>query len=453
MGGDSSECDNFDRESVYPRKDLSVIPRYTRQQMGAIWEPQNRYRKWLDIELAVCQEWTERGVIPPESMERIQSRANFDVDRINEIEKTTRHDVIAFTTCVAEFVGEDSRFIHRGLTSYDVVDTALCLLLRDAGYIIREDLVDLLHALKSRAMEHRHTPMVGRSHGIHAEPVTFGLKLAIFHGEMARHLKRWDAELETISVGKISGAVGTFAHLDPEMEARILGRLGLKPAPISNQIVQRDRHASYISALALIASSLEKMAVEIRHLQRSEVSEVEEFFHTGQKGSSAMPHKRNPVLTENISGLARVIRGHALAAMENIPLWHERDISHSSVERIIAPDATILADFMLHRAASVIRNLVVYPEKMRENLNRNQGLIFSEAILIRLVDKGLTREEAYALVQRNAMRAWEEGSDFKEILLEDQEILKQLSRAEIESAFDVEHSLRWTDVILDRVFS
>jgi adenylosuccinate lyase len=430
-----------------------VIPRYTLEKMGRIWEPRNRYRKWLDIELAVCEAWTERGLIPHDNMENIRNRADFDVERIDEIEKVTRHDVIAFTTSVAEFVGEDSRFIHRGLTSYDVVDTALSLLLKEAGYIIREDLVELLDALKSRAMEHRRTPMVGRSHGIHAEPITFGLKLALFYAEISRHLTRWDAELEVISVGKISGAVGTYAHLDPDMEVRILEKVGLKPAPVSNQIIQRDRHAAYFSALALIASSVEKIAVEIRHLQRSEVAEAEEFFHKGQKGSSAMPHKRNPVLTENLSGLARVIRGNAMAAMEDVPLWHERDISHSSVERIIAPDSTILADFMLCRLSSVIRNMTVYPEKMMANLNQSHGLIFSESILIRLVDRGLTREEAYALVQRNAMKAWEEGSDFKEAVLGDSEILTHMTSEEIDAAFDLNHALRWVDAIFDRVFS
>lgn len=427
-----------------------MIPRYTREVMAKIWEPANRYRKWLDIELAVCQAWAERSVIPQDSMKRIREKASFDVARIDDIEQTTRHDVIAFTTSVAELVGEDARFIHRGLTSYDVVDTALSLLLKEAGEIIREDLIGLLDALKIRALEHRHTLMVGRSHGIHAEPITFGLKLAIFYSEMSRHLNRWNAELENVSVGKISGAVGTYAHLDPEMEAEILGRLGLKPAPVSSQILQRDRHAAYFSALALIASSIEKIAVEIRHLQRTEVGEAEELFHAGQKGSSAMPHKRNPVLTENLSGLARVVRGHALAAMENVALWHERDISHSSVERIIAPDATILVDFMLDRITSVIRSLVVYPEKMLENLNKSRGLIFSESILLQLVDKGLTREEAYAIVQRNAMRAWEDGAEFKRVLLEDSEVLQHLTREEVEGAFDARRSVRWADAIIDR---
>jgi adenylosuccinate lyase len=421
--------------------------------MAQIWEPRNRYQKWLDIEIAVCEAWTERGLIPEESMKCIREKADFDVQRISEIEEITRHDVIAFTTCVAEYVGEDSRFIHRGLTSYDVVDTALSLLLKEAGEIIRDDLVALMDALRTRAFEHRHTPMVGRSHGIHAEPTTFGLKLAILYSEMSRHLKRWEAALDSISVGKISGAVGTYAHLDPAMEEEILGRLGLKPAPASNQVIQRDRHAEYFNALALMGCSMEKIAVEIRHLQRSEVGEVEEFFHAGQKGSSAMPHKRNPVLTENISGLARMLRGYALAAMENVPLWHERDISHSSVERIIAPDATILADFMLHRLTSVIRNMKVYYERMLENLNMSHGLIFSESILIRLVDKGLTREAAYALVQRNAMQAWEQGRDFKETLMEDPDLMKYFTVSELESAFDTGHALRWVDAIFDRVFS
>ncbi|MBI4962983.1 MAG: adenylosuccinate lyase [Desulfomonile tiedjei] len=430
-----------------------MVPRYTRAEMGKIWEPSNRYRKWLDIELAVCEAWADRGVIPRESMERIRAKADFDPKRIDEIEVTTRHDVIAFTTSVAEFVGEDSRFIHRGLTSYDVVDTALCLLLQEAGRLIREGLVSLMDALKERALEHRHTPMVGRSHGIHAEPITFGLKLALFYSEMGRHLIRWDEALETISVGKISGAVGTYAHLDPQMEEAVLAKLGLKPASVSSQIIQRDRHAQYFTALALMASSLEKIAVEIRHLQRTEVAEVEEFFHKGQKGSSAMPHKRNPVLTENLSGLARLIRGYAMTAMENVPLWHERDISHSSVERVIAPDATILADFMLHRLTSVIRNMLIYKEKMMENLHSSRGLIFSESILIGLVDRGLTREEAYALVQRNAMKAWEENRDFKGLLLEDAEILKHLPIKEIEAAFDIDHALRWVDSIFNRVFN
>ncbi len=429
-----------------------MIPRYTREKMAAIWKPTNRYQKWLDIELAVCEAWTQRGVIPPDAMERIRTRARFDPDRIDEIEKVTRHDVIAFTTSVAEFVGEDSRFIHRGLTSYDVVDTALSLLLKEAGLLIRQGLVDLMDALKTRAQEHKYTAMVGRSHGIHAEPITFGLKLAIYYDEMHRHLRRWDEAVETISVGKISGAVGTYAHLDPHMEEEILTRVGLTPAPASNQVIQRDRHAAYFCALALIASSIEKIAVEIRHLQRSEVREVEEFFHAGQKGSSAMPHKRNPVLTENLSGLARVVRGHALAAMENVPLWHERDISHSSVERIIAPDATLLTDFMLDRQTAVIRNMTVYTDRMQENLNQTKGLIFSEAILIKLVDKGLTREQAYSLVQRNAMKAWSEQVEFERVLLGDPEVLAHLNAAEISESFDVEQSLRWVGATYDRVF-
>lgn len=429
-----------------------MIKRYTREKMGRIWEPSNRYQKWLDIELAVCEAWTLRGVIPHESMGRIRSKAAFDVDRIDEIEKVTRHDVIAFTTSVAEFVGEESRFIHRGLTSYDVVDTALSLLLREAGLLIRDGLVSLLEALKTRALEHKDTPMVGRSHGIHAEPITFGLKLALFYCEIQRNLKRWDAAIETISVGKISGAVGTFAHLDPEMEEDILSRVGLRAAEVSNQVIQRDRHAEYFTTLAVIATSLEKIALEIRGLQRTEVSEVEEYFHKGQKGSSAMPHKRNPVLTENICGLARIIRANAIAAMENVPLWHERDISHSSVERVIAPDSTILADFIIDRLTFVIRNMRVFDDQMMENLERGRGLIFSESILIKLVDKGLTREAAYTIVQRNAMNAWENGLEFKEALLSDNELTEILTRQEIESSFDLKNALRWTDSIFKRVF-
>lgn len=430
-----------------------MIKRYTRETMGKIWEPANRYQKWLDIELAVCEAWTDRGVIPRESMDRIRSKASFDVDRIDEIEKVTRHDVIAFTTSVAEFVGEDSRFIHRGLTSYDVVDSALSLLLKQAGLLIRDGLVELLGALKERALEFKHTPMVGRSHGIHAEPITFGLKLALFYCEIQRNLKRWDAALETISVGKISGAVGTFAHLDPKMEEEILARVGLKPAEVSNQVIQRDRHAEYFTTLAVIATSIEKMALEIRGLQRTEVSEVEEYFHKGQKGSSAMPHKRNPVLTENLCGLSRIIRGNALAALENVPLWHERDISHSSVERVIAPDSTILADFMIDRMTFVVKNMRIFEEQMMNNLEKGKGLVFSESILIKLVDRGLTREAAYAIVQRNAMNAWENRLEFKEVLLLDKDLLAYLSKEEIESSFDVKHALRWTDAIFERVFT
>lgn len=430
-----------------------MISRYSRKQMQDIWKPENRFQKWLEIEIAVCEAWTRRGIIPESCMKRIKEKASFNVDRIDEIEKTTRHDVIAFTTSVAEFVGEDSRFIHRGLTSYDVVDTALSLLMKQAGLLIREGIVELMAALKKRAFEAKKIPVVGRSHGIHAEPTTFGLKLAIFYSEIGRNLRRWDAALETISVGKISGAVGTYAHLDPKMEAEILANLGLVPAAVSNQVIQRDRHAEYFATLALIASSIEKIAMEIRHLQRSEVNEVEEFFHPGQKGSSAMPHKRNPVLTENLCGLARVVRGYSLSAMENIPLWHERDISHSSVERIIGPDATILVDFMLSRMTTVIKNMRIFEDRMMANLESSRGLIFSESIMLRLVDKGLTRERAYFLTQRNAMKAWENNLNFKDIVLSDSEITEILTKEEIESAFDLSHALRWVDATFDRVFN
>lgn len=430
-----------------------MIHRYSTERMRKLWAQENKYQKWLDVELAVCEAWAERGVIPEANMCEIREKASFDPNRIDEIEKVIRHDVIAFTTSVAEHVGANSRFIHRGLTSYDVVDTALSLLLKEAGEYIRQGLEELMGALKKRAFEFKKTPMVGRSHGIHAEPVTLGLKLAIFYDEMARGLKRWDQAMESICVGKISGAVGTYTHLSPDMEAAILDRLGLKPAPASNQVIQRDRHAHYFNTLALIASSLEKIAVEIRHLQRTEVAEAEEFFHKGQKGSSAMPHKRNPVLTENVSGLARIVRGNALAAMENVPLWHERDISHSSVERIIGPDSTTLVDFMLSRMTNVINSLTVYEDRMLQNLNMTNGLIFSEAILIRLVDTGLSREEAYAIVQRNAMKAWEDKVSFHDVLAQDPDVIGAIGHDSLTEAFSLEHSLRWVDQTFDRVFA
>ncbi len=429
-----------------------MIHRYSTERMRKLWAQENKYQKWLDVELAVCEAWAERGVIPEANMCEIREKASFDPNRIDEIEKVIRHDVIAFTTSVADYVGANSRFIHRGLTSYDVVDTALSLLLKEAGEYIRQGLEELMAALKKRAFEFKKTPMVGRSHGIHAEPVTFGLKLAIFYDEMARGLKRWDQAMESICVGKISGAVGTYTHLSPDMETAILDRLGLKPAPASNQVIQRDRHAHYFNTLALIASSLEKIAVEIRHLQRTEVAEAEEFFHKGQKGSSAMPHKRNPVLTENVSGLARIVRGNALAAMENVPLWHERDISHSSVERIIGPDSTTLVDFMLSRMTNVIANLTVYEDRMLQNLNMTNGLIFSEAVLIRLVDSGLSREEAYSIVQRNAMKAWEEKTSFHEVLAQDPDVIGAIGEDSLAEAFSLEHSLRWVDQTFERVF-
>ncbi len=429
-----------------------MIPRYSREPMSAIWGPENRYRKWLEIELLACEALARKGVIPKESLANIKKRANFDVGRIDEIEKTTKHDVIAFLTSVSEFVGEDSRFIHMGLTSSDILDTSLAVLLKEASDILLAGLDRLLALLKQKALLHKDTLMIGRTHGIHAEPTTFGLKMALWYVEMKRNRERMARAKETVSAGKISGAVGTFSFVEPDVEEYVCARLGLKPAPVSSQIVQRDRHAEYFSTLAIIASSLDKFAQEIRLLQRTEVREVEEFFSPGQKGSSAMPHKRNPVLSENISGLARLMRSYALAALEDMPLWHERDISHSSVERVIGPDATILLDFMLDRFAGLIDRLIVYPERMRANLNMTHGIIFSQHVLLSLIDKGVTREEAYALVQRNAMKSWHEGIEFKELLFKDQEVMSRLKSEEIESIFRVENFLKHVNFIFGRVF-
>ena len=420
--------------------------------MAKIWEPQNRYQKWLDVEIAACEEWAKLGKIPAESLKVIKEKSDFDVEKIDEIEKVVKHDVIAFLTSVADYVGPDSRFIHMGMTSSDVLDTSFAMLLKESGEMIIDDIKRLMEVIKKRAFEHKDTPMMGRSHGIHAEPVTFGLKMAIWYDEMKRNLERMERAVDVISVGMISGAVGTFAHMPMEIEEGVCLSLGLKPAPASSQIIQRDRHAEYFTTLGLIASSIEKFAVEIRHLQRTEVYEAEEPFTKGQKGSSAMPHKRNPVLSENLSGLARLIRGYALSAIENIPLWHERDISHSSVERIIGPDATVLLDFMLNRTIGLIDGLVVYPENMMKNLNQMKGLVFSQQIMLKLVDKGITREEAYALVQRNAMKVWEEGADFKEELLGDSELMNLLSNDEVTEAFNLDYYLKNIGNIFKRVF-
>lgn len=429
-----------------------MIERYSRPQMASIWEPENRYRKWLDIEIYACEAHAEMGTIPVDALERIKSKASFDVARIDEIEKVVKHDVIAFLTSVADYIGDDSRFVHLGLTSSDVLDTSFAMLLKEASDLIITDIQLLMEAIKKRAFEHKDTPMIGRSHGIHAEPVTFGIKMALWYDEMGRNLRRMEAARETVSYGKISGAVGTFANIDPEVEAFVCRKAGLKPAPCSTQIVQRDRHAEFFATLAIIASSIEKFAVEIRHLQRTEVLEAEEFFSKGQKGSSAMPHKRNPVLSENLSGLARLLRGYAVSAFENVPLWHERDISHSSVERVIGPDATILMDFMLTRCRGLIENLVVYPENMLKNLNLMRGLIFSQRVLLELAESGASRELAYSLVQRNAMKVWEEGKDFREELLADVEVRAYLSEKEINEAFDLTYHLKHVDTIFTRVF-
>jgi adenylosuccinate lyase len=420
--------------------------------MARIWEPENRYRKWLDIEIYACEAHAEMGAIPRDAVERIKSRASFDVPRIDEIEKTVKHDVIAFLTSVADYIGDDSRFVHLGLTSSDVLDTSFAMLLAEASDLIIDDIRRLMEAIKVRAFEHKDTPMMGRSHGIHAEPVTFGIKMALWYDEMRRNLRRMESARETVAYGKISGAVGTFANIDPQVEEYVCRKAGLKPAPCSTQIIQRDRHAEFFATLAIIASSIEKFAVEIRHLQRTEVLEAEEFFSKGQKGSSAMPHKRNPVLSENLSGLARLLRGYAVSALENVPLWHERDISHSSVERVIGPDATILMDFMLNRCRGLIENLVVYPDNMMKNLNLMKGLVFSQRVLLELANAGASREKAYALVQRNAMKVWEEGKDFQEELLGDADVLAYLSEERIREAFDLGYHLKHVDTIFKRVF-
>jgi adenylosuccinate lyase len=430
-----------------------MIRRYTRPEMGRIWEAENRYAKWLEVEIAACEAMAEEGLIPAEALRNIQEKAAFSVDRILEIEEKTKHDVIAFLTNVAEYVGPDSRFIHLGLTSSDILDTSLALLLKEALVLIIADVKALMVVLKERAFKDKATPMIGRSHGIHAEPITFGLKLAVWYAELKRHLKRLGAALDTISYGKLSGAVGTFANISPTIEASACRKLGLTPAEISTQILQRDRHAQYFTALALLAGTLEKIAVEIRHLQRTEVREAEEAFEKGQKGSSAMPHKKNPIGTENISGLARLVRSNAVAAMENMALWHERDISHSSVERVIGPDSTILIDFMLCRLTRILENLVVHPERMVENLNAMRGLIFSQQVLMTLAEAGLERQKAYEMVQRNALRVWETQQDFKTLLLEDQEIRAHLSKEQIEDLFNLDYHLKHVDRIFERVFT
>jgi len=420
--------------------------------MSAIWSPENRYQKWLDIEILACEAMAQMGKIPEYSLKNIKEKAAFDVARIEEIEKTTKHDVIAFLTSVTERVGEDGRFIHMGLTSSDILDTSLAVLLKEASDILIDDVNQLLLVLRNKAAEHRDTLMIGRSHGIHAEPITFGLKMALWYQEMERNLTRMIRAKETISYGKISGAVGTFSFIDPSVEEYVCHKMGLKPAPVSSQIVQRDRHAEFFTTLAIIASSLDKFSQEIRLLQRTEVREAEEYFTPGQKGSSAMPHKRNPVLSENLSGLARLMRSYALASLEDIALWHERDISHSSVERVIAPDATILLDFMLNRFAGLIDKLVVYPDRMLANLNMTRGLIFSQMVLLKLIDKGMSRENAYAVVQKNAMKSWQEDSDFKRLLLEDDEVMSYLNTEDINTVFRIENFLGHIGLIFNRVF-
>src|SRR5436309_5136724 len=429
-----------------------MIPRYTRPQMGRIWEDQNKYQRWLDVELAVVETLADGGIIPRDAAAEIKTRAAFSVDRINEIEAEVKHDVIAFTQSVAEYVGPASRYFHFGLTSSDVLDTAMALQVAEASTIILEDIQRLLEVLKKRAHEFKTTVIVGRTHGIHAEPTTFGLKLSLLYDEVARQQARFREAAETMRVGKLSGAVGTFAHLSPDVEEKVMAKLNLKAAPVSSQVIQRDRHAHYITSLALLGATLEKIAVEVRHLQRTEVREAEEYFSEKQKGSSAMPHKRNPITSEQIAGLARILRSNAMAAMENVALWHERDISDSSVERIIFPDSTILADYMLDRTATLIEKLVVYPDRMKENLELTRGLIYSGELLLELVAKNVTREDAYRWVQRNAMRVWDEGGTFKEKVRTDTEIKKTLSASDIDKVFDSSRLLANVDRIFQRVF-
>jgi adenylosuccinate lyase len=429
-----------------------MIPRYTRKRMADVWEAENRFRKWLQIEVSALEAMSKLGLVPAAAVKEVRKKAGFDVARIEEVEKIVKHDVIAFLTTVGERVGPAARYLHLGMTSSDVLDTSFAMQLVEAAAILEEDLKAFLAALKKRAFQHRHTPIIGRTHGMHAEPTTFGLKLALWYAEMERNLERLERAKERVAYGKVSGAVGTFAHLSPAVEAYVCRKCGLKAAPISSQIIQRDRHAEFFTTLALIGSSIEKITLEVRHLQRTEVAEAEEPFTAGQKGSSAMPHKRNPIASENLAGLSRVLRGNALAAMENVALWHERDISHSSVERVIGPDSTILLDYMLNRLTHLIANWVVYPENMKANLEKSRGLVFSEGILLRLVQKGLNREDAYALVQKAAFRALKGKKNFETILLRDRDILNYLKPADIRKCLDLTHVLRHVDEIFRRVF-
>jgi adenylosuccinate lyase len=432
-----------------------MIPRYSRPEMVKIWDPQTRFRIWFEIEAHACDALAEIGVIPKESAKAIWERAGdvtFDVERIDEIERVTKHDVIAFLTHLAEFIGADSRFVHQGMTSSDVLDTCLAVQLKRAADILIADVDALLAALKTRAFEHKSTPCIGRSHGIHAEPVTFGLKMAQAYAEFARCRARLVAAREEIATCAISGAVGTFANVDPRVEEHVAAKMGLKPEPVSTQVIPRDRHAMFFATLGVVASSIERLATEIRHLQRTEVLEAEEFFSAGQKGSSAMPHKRNPVLTENLTGLARLVRGMALPAMENVALWHERDISHSSVERMIGPDATVTLDFALARLTGVIEKLVVYPQNMAKNLDKLGGLVHSQRVLLALTQKGVSREDAYAYVQRNAMPVWRGEGDFLTLLKKDPDVAAKLSAAELEESFDLGYHLKHVDTIFRRVF-
>ncbi|HEY5616029.1 MAG TPA: adenylosuccinate lyase [Bacteroidota bacterium] len=428
-----------------------MIARYTRPEMGAIWEDENKYRIWLEVEVLACEAQAKLGVIPAEAAATIRKKVKFEVARVLEIEQEVKHDVIAFLTNVGEYVGPESRFIHLGMTSSDVLDTALAVQMKQSAELLLKGLEGLKNVLAKRAKEFKYTPMVGRTHGIHAEPVTFGLKLALWYAETVRNIERMQGAVRTVSVGQISGAVGTYAHIDPSVERYVCEKLGLTPAPISTQVLQRDRHAEFMNKIAVCGSSLEKFATEIRHLQKTEVLEAEEFFSKGQKGSSAMPHKRNPITSERVAGLARVLRGNAMAAMENVALWHERDITHSSVERVIIPDSCILLDFMIAEFTKIIENLIVYPENMLRNLNLTNGLIFSESVLLALTNKGMKREDAYKIVQERAMEVWKTKQSFQELLLQSGEVKKHLSEAEINELFDLKKSVKNVDYILKQV--
>ena len=428
-----------------------MLDRYSRPEMRAIWTEENKFRAWLEVELLACEAWAELGIIPKEDAQALRRNAGFDINRIYEIEQETRHDVIAFTRAVSETLGPERKWVHYGLTSTDVVDTALGYLLKQANTIIRRDIENFIAILREQALRHKYTVMMGRTHGVHAEPTTFGLKMALWHEEMKRNLERFNHAADGVEYGKISGAVGTYANIDPFVEQYVCSKLGTKPAPISTQTLQRDRHAEYMATLALIATSLDKFATEIRALQKSEFREVEEPFAKGQKGSSAMPHKRNPIGCENISGLARVIRGHMLSAYENVPLWHERDISHSSVERVILPDATMLINYMLNRLGNIMKNLTVFPENMKRNMERTYGVPFSGRVMTKLIDKGFSREQAYDTVQPRAMQAWETQRQFRDIILETPEITSVLSKEEIDDCFNPSWHLKHVDTIFERL--
>lgn len=428
-----------------------MIERYTRPEMGAIWTEQNKYQAWLEVEILACEAWAEIGDIPKEDVAKIRENASFDVNRILEIEKETRHDVVAFTRAVSETLGEERKWVHYGLTSTDVVDTALSYIIKQANDILRKDIVNFIDIIAAKAKEHKHTVMMGRTHGVHAEPTTFGLKLGLWYEEMKRNLERFEAAAKVIETGKMSGAVGTYANIDPKVEQYVCDKLGLTASPISTQTLQRDRHAQYLGALALIATSIEKFATEIRGLQKSETREVEEAFAKGQKGSSAMPHKRNPIGSENMVGMSRLMRGYMVTAYENVALWHERDISHSSAERVILPDATITLNYMLNRFGNIVKNLTVFPENMKRNMGRTFGLIYSQRILLALIDKGLVREEAYDTVQPLAMQAWDEQVQFRTLVDASEKITSYLTKEELDECFDYNYHLQHVDMIFERL--